>query len=493
MNVVYILSDRHNPEQTGCYGSPIARTPHIDRLAEQGTRFTSAYCHSPICSPTRSAMMTGRYIHEIGIWDNTFVYAGTPRGWSHYFAEQGVQLTTIGKIDFQRNSDFGIEDYRLSTFRENLDITSLFREQEILPRFDSLSKFRANGPAESMDAFAQDAAIAREAVQWLADERPEDRPWILMVNFNDMHRPWNPPQQLWDHYDALIDLDQLDERFFEDFDHLHPFHRTFARHHLGQHLDQEDMRCALVGYHGACQILDQHVGQVLDALEQTGQREETLIVYASDHGGTSGEHRNYDHGAFYDGSIRIPLVFTGPGIQANVVEPSVVSALDILPTLCQAVGREVPDHLRGTSLLPLLRGEEDAPRPDFAFCEYHGAGYNGSVFAICSGQYKYIECVGERPMLFNLQRDPLEMHDLVVEQPNAPEIQSTIRHFRQQLYQICAPETIDARVKADQRARRRELAQSGRLFDEMWKRGYEKNPAHLIHRPNIALEYPSVY
>ena len=81
----------------------------------------------------------------------------------------------------------------------------------------------------------------------------------------------------------------------------------------------------------------------------------------------------------------------------------------------------------------------------------------------------------------------------VVEQPNAPEIQSTIRHFRQQLYQICAPETIDARVKADQRARRRELAQSGRLFDEMWKRGYEKNPDQLIHRPNIALEYPSVY
>ena len=146
MNVVYILSDRHNPEFVGCYGNPITRTPHIDRLAAQGTRFTGAYCHSPICAPTRAAMMSGRYIHEIGVWDNTFAYTGIPCGWGHFFADQGVHLTTIGKIDFQRGSDCGVADSRLAEYRENLDVTSLFREQEILPRFDALPKFRATGP-----------------------------------------------------------------------------------------------------------------------------------------------------------------------------------------------------------------------------------------------------------------------------------------------------------------------------------------------------------
>jgi choline-sulfatase len=482
MNCVFIHSDRHNAEFAGCYGNRVTRTPFIDSIAARGVRFERATCLSPICAPTRAATMTGRYIHEIGVWDNVFSYAGVPHGWGHFFAEQGVCLTTVGKLDFDPEGDHGVEVERLALHRDNLDIHSLFREEEILPRYDLFRKHLDTGPADGLDAYARDAQVVEEAARWLREGRPADRPWVLVVNLNDLHRPWNPPRDLWNHYDPLVKWEGLDERFFEDRSRLHPFHRIYGRHHVGELMGPEETRRALVGYHASCEILDRSVGRVLEALEETGLREEVLLIYAADHGGTCGEHRNFDHGAMYEGSIRIPLVFSGPGVRSGAVDHTAVSAMDIFPTICEAVGLDVPDHVRGTSLLGLLQGAPDAPKPDFALCEYHGAGYPGSLFAVRSGLYKYVECVGERPMLFDLASDPHEMHDLVAEQPDSPRVQETIRRLRQLLYGVCCPEAVDARVKADQRARRKELAESGRLFEEMWKRGYERRTDRLVHR-----------
>lgn len=489
MNVLYIQSDQHNPEYAGCYGHPLTRTPNIDRLAKRGTRFAWAYSQSPICSSTRAAMISGRYIHEIGVWDNVFAYNGTPRGWGHYFAEQGVHLASIGKLDFEPGREHGIEETRLAVHRTNLDVTSLFREQPILPRYDLLHKHRATGPADSLAAFASDIAVAEEAVRWLGERAAgSKRPWILIVNFNDLHRPWNPPRDVWDYYDKRVRLDDLDERFFESFDRLHPFHRTYARHHLGEVMGLEDMRRALIGYQGACEILDRQVGRVLEGLEAAGLAENTFVAYASDHGGTCGEHRNFDHGAMYEGSIRIPLIFAGPGVAAGMTDPTVVSAMDIFPTLCEAAGCEVPVHMRGVSLLGAIRGEQRAPRPEFALCEYHGAGYNGSSFMVRAGRFKLIECVGERPMLFDLEQDPLEMQDRVLDRPDDPETLRATRDLRRILYGLCCPEAVDARAKADQRAARKALAKDGRLFELMTKRGYERDPEHLVHRADAVPE-----
>jgi choline-sulfatase len=483
MNVLFILSDQHNPEYSGCYGHTLARTPCIDALAREGTRFEWAYSHSPICASTRAAMITGRYAHEIGAWDNVFPYTGVPRGFGHHFAEQGVRLTTIGKLDFMPGAEHGIEETLLPLHRENLDITSLYREQEILPRHDSLAKHRATGPADSMAAYAHDTAVAERAVRWLHDAgNRRQRPWVLVVNFNDLHRPWRPPREIWQHYASRIDFDQLDERFTQDWSQLHPFHRTYARHHVGELMTPKDTVNAVIGYLGSCEILDMHVGEVLRALAAAGLEEDTLTVYASDHGGTVGEHRNFDHGAMYDGSTRIPLIVRGPGVRRGVVEPTVVSALDILPTVCAASGAPPARFVRGTSLLPLLRGDADATRPDFALCEYHGAGYNASLFMVRSGRYKLVECVGSRPMLFDLEADRHEMHDLASAAATDPALGTVLASLRQRLGDICSPQAVDARAKADQRARRAELAADGRLYEGLWKRGYERDALRLVLR-----------
>jgi choline-sulfatase len=138
--------------------------------------------------------------------------------------------------------------------------------------------------------------------------------------------------------------------------------------------------------------------------------------------------------------------------------------------------------MRGVSLLDLLRGDVDAPAPPFAFCDYHGNGFPGSAFAIREGPWKYIECAGERPILFNLAEDPLEMHDLVLERPEDPVVRATTKRLRKAVCELCSPEAVDARAKADQRRLRQELRESGRLMDEMWRRGYERNPDRLTHR-----------
>ena len=115
MNVVFILSDQHNPFFSGCYGNSITRTPAIDSIAERGVRFENAYCASPLCVPTRGAMFTGRYVHEVGTWDNALAWTGAPSGWSHHFRDSGVGLTTVGKLDFKPDVDHGIEGVWTST------------------------------------------------------------------------------------------------------------------------------------------------------------------------------------------------------------------------------------------------------------------------------------------------------------------------------------------------------------------------------------------
>ena len=487
MNVVFMLSDRHTATFAECYGNALTRTPNLDCLAERGVRFENAYCLSPTCAPARASMMSGRYIHEIGAWCNSFPYTGVPRGWGHEFADQGVLYTTVGKLDFSPEADRGIEDERLSSLRSSRDVTTLFRE-ETQPRFPFIRGFCETGPAETLNAYAKDISVAEESARWLREDRPEDRPWVLSVNFQQLHRPWKPTQDLWDYYDARVHLENLDERYTEDVSHLHPFQQAFTRYSGGEYVTLEDVRCGVVGYHGAVEILDRSMGIVLNALEEAGILEDTLVVYSSDHAGNCGEHRALDHGGLTEESIRVPLIMAGPDVKAGAVLETSVSVLDIFPSVCEALGCDLPEDKLGVSLMGIARGDSDPLMPEFALCQFHATGYSGSGFALRSGTWKFVECVGERPMLFNLVEDPHEMHDLIVERSEDLDVKAKVRELRKMLCGVCSPEAVDARAKADQLALREEMAASGQLFDELWRRGYERNADRLVPREETIME-----
>jgi choline-sulfatase len=426
-------------------------------------------------------MYAGRFVHEIGIWDNSVAYKGTPEGWGHYFSKNGVSFTSIGKLDFERGAQHGISEAILPTYRDNRDVHALYREEEIIPRHDLLRKHKATGPDDSLESYNNDDKTAAAAVSWLKEGRPDDRPWVLYVNFNDLHRPWKPPHAVWESHAEEGKLEERDERFQENRSALHPYSRAYARHHNDGNFEDEDLRKMMIGYTGSVEILDRNVGRVLTALDDEGLRGEVLVVYASDHGYSLGEHHHFEHGSMYEESLRVPLIFAGPGIPGKRVSSEVVSMLDVFPTISGAVGRGKPEDMRGRSILNLLREERLEDREAVAFCEYHASGYPSSMFAVCTDEYKYVRCIGERPMLFNLKEDPHEMRDLAALQPENPEVKTKIRELEKLLSTVCSPEQVDARAKADQRSRREELRRDGRLFEELAKRRYELNAEKLVY------------
>lgn len=471
MNVVFILSDQHNAAFTGCYGHPGAHTPNIDSIARRGTRFQSAYSISPLCVPARAAMFAGRYAHEIGIWDNTRAWSGQPTGWSHYFRENNVKLTTIGKLDFAPNVDHGIEEELLGGDRMSMDVCALFRDQ-IVPRkamYEPLKIIRPRTPDEPPTG---DMHVRERAIEWLRDERPKDRPWVLNINFAEPHPGWRPRQDIWARYQGTIK--ELPAKYWQKPADLHPSNRAFAIHSCGESFTPEDVFRCHEAYLAVIEELDEHIGAILQALQAEGILEDTLVIYSSDHGELMGGHCSWSKCSMYEDSIHVPLIMAGPGVPAGKVDPACVSQLDIFPTVSQAVGLPLAWDKRGVSLL-------SDSRPAFTLSEFHGNGFPDSIFAVRAGHWKLIETANQRPQLYNLETDPDEMHDLAAAPSLEPAAQCKLAELRGMLSSVCSPQTIDARAKHDQAKLKAELEASGRLLDELAKRGFERRTDKLVN------------
>jgi choline-sulfatase len=439
-------------------------------------------------------MFTGRRVHETGFWDNAVGWDGVPRGWSHFFREKGVGFTSIGKLDFKPGSDHGIPHELFARpgdnpdfiHRKSPDISDLFRGQEDLRHRRYLREIRSTG---TQDGFHRDVGadlrVRELALEWIRERRPRDGPWILNVNLWKPHSPWRPRREAWEHYDPLVELRALPAKYGQPPEDVHPYHRRIRERQCVAELSPEERRRTLVGYHATVEFVDESVGLVLDALEDEGLLDDTFVVYASDHGECCGAHGMWAKTSLYEDSARVPLLVMGPGVGRGLVEQSPVSLLDVFPTVSEAVGLDRPGTFRGLSLWGQLRGEADAPRRESIFSESH-AGLPAGMFMVRSGRYKYVECVGERPILFDLERDPEELDDLVVSRPGDPELTAVADRLRRRVYEICSPEAVDRRAKADRVALRRELLETGELLRMLERRGYEPDPERLVPRGDAA-------
>ena len=483
MNVLLIMSDQHNPMFTGCYGNSITRTPNIDSIAKNGVMFDKAYCTSPLCIPSRGSMFAGRYAHEIGTWCNSSPWDGSSGGWGHFFKDNDVPFCSIGRNDFKEGCDSGIETCILGRDRTSYDVHSLYRDQASLPRLSKLNQLRSTRRREDYHSRPfHDFVIAGRSIQWLRKERPMQEPWILNVQLFDPHPGWAPPPDLWDYYESVINIDELSEKYFDTEENLHPYHKAFGSHHCGLLTNKEDLRKAHIGYHSHCELLDRHIGKLLVTLEEENLLDDTLIIYTSDHGENCGAHKMWGKMNMYEDSIRVPLIISGSKVQSGVVEKSPVSTIDVFPTIVEAVGLENSSGYRGISLLKLAQGVDDAPKNDFAFCEYHANGSPEGLFAVSDGKYKYVECVGARPMLFDLVNDPDEMHDLIVTDHDSEEVDILVERLRGYLLSVCDPVAVNQNAKSDQADIRNMLLPTGQLEEEIYTRGYERNTDKLVNR-----------
>ncbi|MCC2684789.1 MAG: sulfatase, partial [Paenibacillaceae bacterium] len=233
------------------------------------------------------------------------------------------------------------------------------------------------------------------------------------------------------------------------------------------------------------------IGQLLQAVDTLGLREQVLIVYASDHGEMAGAHGKWGKTSLHEDSIRVPLIVSGPGIAPGTVVEQPVSLIDVYPTINEALGQPSAPFSRGRSVLQLAQTGRDDERIDYAFSESHSGGMIAGGFVIRRGDWKLIEYVGCRPSLYNLREDPDEMHDYMAGRLAADtadpassalpvEAAGKLAELRDILYSVCLPEGVDRLARRQQRKLRAQLAASGQLFREQIKRGFEPNAEHLI-------------
>jgi choline-sulfatase len=449
-NLLFIMSDQHTRLVLGSYGNRIVRTPHLDRLAERGTRFSDAYTNSPICVPARASFAAGKYPHQIRHWDNADPYHGEIPSWGHHLMRQGHRVTSIGKLHYRSQEDgngFDEEVVPLHVLGGLGDLHGLIRD-ELHPRTKNRGYVSdAKGGESTYSAYDRD--ITAHALRWLREEAPKHtgKPWVLFVSLVCPHPPFTAPEAFY----GLYPHAEMPWPAQCGAEHI-PIHPAIEDYrnclNLGDFFDEAIVRKAVAAYHGLVSFVDDNVGRMLAALAETGLAERTRVIYTSDHGESLGRRGIWGKSTMYEESAGVPLIAAGPEIPAGEVCPAPVSLVDGFPTFLECVGAALPaeEELPGRSLLAIANGER--PRRT-VLSEYHAYASKGASYMIRHERYKYVHYTGYPAQLFDLEADPDELRDLA----GAPEHSGLLAACEAELRAILDPEAVDALAKSDQAAR----------------------------------------
>ncbi|MGH6621439.1 MAG: sulfatase-like hydrolase/transferase [Alphaproteobacteria bacterium] len=441
MNILYIMSDQHQGKASGCYGHPFVRTPNIDRLAARGTRFTAAYTNSAICVPARAVIATGQYVFKTGHWCNAHPYDGRTKSWHHMLAENGVAATSIGKLHFRNQRDdtgFAEQIVPMHVVEGKGDLRSCIKRPMAGPM--KASKTMTDiGPGDS-PYIKYDRDIAERACAWLRAraEKPGASPFVAFVSFVCPHPPYIAPREFYEMYPvAGMPAPKLSDPGAV----THPWIQKMERNrNYNDFVTEESRRVVLASYYGCISYLDHNIGTVLDCLDECGLRDDTLIVYTSDHGDNLGTRRLFGKSNMYEESANIPMIVAGPGVPERKVSATPVTLLDVAPTMLDGAGLKqlAGQHgMPGRSLRDLAAADANPDR--VAFCEYYAAAADRAAFMIRKGKYKYIHYVGYAPELFDLQSDPEEIADLAGKASH----RKTVEEYEAILRGIVDPEAAD--------------------------------------------------
>ena len=445
-NVLFLMADEHQAQALSCLGHPKVKTPNLDKLAARGTMFRNAYTPSPICVPARAAVATGRYPHQSRYWDNAHAYDGRFKSWGHILQTGVVSTTSIGKLHYRNAEDSTGFDRQILPIHIQNGIGQVWGSvRNPLPKTSKGGGMLGQiGPGVSKYN-AYDMQVADEAVEWLLSADRKESSWASFVSFVAPHFPLTAPQEYLDLYPAqempLPPVRPEDGRYEN-----HPWvARMMDIENSDAELGSEARRKeAIAAYYALCSFVDAQIGKVLDALEQSGQADETLVIYTSDHGETLGMRGRWGKSVLYREATQVPLIVAGPGFEAGKHVTTATSLMDILPTITEAFQLPPDPEWSGQSLRSLAQGPDDTQR--IVFSEYHAANSPSGGFMVANAHWKYHEYVGYAPELFNLEADPLETRNLASD----PEHAEKCAEMRAALYAICDPTTVDAQAKADQ-------------------------------------------
>ncbi len=453
MNILMIMADQLAAPALAAYGHRVTRTPNLDALAASGTVFENCYCNSPLCVPSRQSMVSGRLASGIGSYDNGAELPASVPTFLHHLRRGGYRTILAGKMHFVGPDQLHGFEERLNSdiYPATFEWTPDWRRGTHGNPGTSAKKLQRSGVAEATDQLAYDEDSQRRALQRLESlaRDPDGRPFFLCVSYTHPHDPYMISRRYWDLYDGVeIDMPAASA---PPFDAMHPLQQWLHIHHEIDKYppDRQRILASRRAYYGMVSYVDDKVGQLLAGLDRLGLREDTLVLFTSDHGDMMGEHGMWFKRTFHEWSARVPLIVRRPGRRAGHRVPQVVSLVDLFPTLLDWANLPPAEHpLDGHSFAAGLDGPL-AGWKDEAIIEYMGEGMLAPMRAIRRGRYKYVHVHGRPPLLFDLQTDPLEMTNLA----GRPDMAAVEASLRQAVLQGLDPEAVHAAVLRSQQDR----------------------------------------
>ena len=436
-NVLFIISDDLTATALSCYGNKVCHTPNIDRLAEQGTRFTKAYCQGTYCGPSRASFMSGYYPHAIKMlgYGSPRPVIGDRATWAQHFKNNGYHTARVSKIfhmgvpgGIEKGTD-GADDPASWTERFNSPGPE-WRAPGDGETLENNADSRKPGPvggntfvvveADGDDLVHSDGKTAAKAVELIKQKK--DKPFFLAVGFVRPHVPFVAPRT--DYTDFLpyskMELPVTIENDWADIPKAGINYKTSKN----MKMDVRRQKKAVGGYYASVAFMDRMVGQVLNGLTEAGLDDSTIVIFTSDHGYHLGEHDFWAKVSLHDESAAVPLIIRKPD-QKPAVCHSLVELLDLYPSLSNLCGLEVPERLQGKDISKMMVDPEVKVR-DAAF------SVNGKGFLLREQNWAYI-AYGKNGKgdeeLFDMEKDPKQFTNLA----NDPAHAEVVARFREKM------------------------------------------------------------
>ncbi len=428
-NVLLILDDQHRFDYLGCAGAEFVRTPNLDKLAARGVRFTQCTTNSPVCAPARIGLATGVQPARLGCIQNNCYLPLSQATYYQQLRNHGYRVGCIGKLDLAKPDHYnGRYGDRPSVYQWGFThpeecegkmhagssqtpigpYTYFLEEQGLLQTFYNDYRLRQKEGWETAchdsplptEAF-EDAYIGRRAAEWITNIA-DDFPWHLFVSFVGPHDPFDPPAEYGQKYrNATMpphvpdDLNGKPQHIKNRVVNASPEKITETRRQ----------------YCAAIELIDDQIGDIINALEQRDQLDNTYIIFASDHGEMLGDHGLYQKSVAYEPSLRVPLIVAGPGIEGGRTSDALVELSDINPTICDLTHTPTLPHIDARSFKPILDNNAKSHRTETI-------STLRAFQCIRTSRYKLIVNINDIPELYDIIQDPHELNNIAPKQPS---------------------------------------------------------------------------
>ncbi|MBC8351093.1 MAG: sulfatase-like hydrolase/transferase [Planctomycetes bacterium] len=432
-NILWLCTDQQRFDTIGALGNDLVQTPNIDRLVDEGVAFTQAYCQSPVCTPSRASFLTGRYPRTTRCRQNGQKIPNDEVLVSKMFADAGYRCGLAGKLHLSSCSAGKVEsrindgyhdfhwshhpqpDWPENAYTQWLDAKG--QRWEDLYSGPATNYIKEGVPAE----FHQTTWCAEMTTDFIRGN--QGRPWLFSFNCFDPHHAFDPPPEYMSRYEPSgmplpksRDGELATKPTFQQLD-AEWAHNSPGEFHAGAMTDN-DRQQVTAAYYAMCELIDDQVGRIVRTLDETGQRDNTIVIFMSDHGEMLGDHGLYFKGPhFYDEAIRVPLVISCPErFQSGSRVDGLTELVDIVPTLLDACDLPIPNLVQGQSLVPLLTGQADpSQHRDHVYCEYYNSWTHHDAYGtmLRSATEKIVVYHGtDQGELYDLVADPEEFTNL---------------------------------------------------------------------------------